>query len=148
MDYEIVKLETKTIVGITARTGNGDAGYKQVIGKLWADFMSDGLEASICNRASSFCVGLYSDYDLAKMEYDVTVGTAVLENGNPELSHKTIPAGRYARFEVKGDVVEDVSTAWDEIARTPLDRAFSADFEEYRGSENGVAEVDIYVALR
>lgn len=49
---------------------------------------------------------------------------------------------------IQGDVVKDVSRAWEEIWSMPLERAFSADFEEYISNENGIAEIDIYIALK
>ncbi len=148
MNYEIVNLEEKTIVGLTARTGNTDPDCQKIIGGLWQDFMGKGIMNGLKNKANAYCVGLYSDYDFATMKYDVTVGAEVSENGNSELSAKTIPAGKYARFSIKGDVVKDVSNAWQEIWAMSLERTFTADFEEYISNENGVAEVYIYVALK
>lgn len=37
MNYEIVNLEEKIVVGITARTGNNDPECQKVIGGLWQD---------------------------------------------------------------------------------------------------------------
>lgn len=148
MTYEIVNLAEKTIVGVTARTGNEAPDCQSIIGGLWQDFMGKGIEASVQNKANPYCVGLYSDYDFQNMTYDVTVGVEVTGNRNPELSVKQIPEGRYARFHVKGDVVKDVADAWNEIWKTDLDRSYAADFEEYLSNENGVAEIDIYVALK
>ena len=148
MNYEIVSLEAKTIVGLTARTGNNDPDCQKIIGGLWQSFMEKGVSESLKNKTNAYCVGLYSDYDFSGMKYDVTVGAEVSENGNPELSAKAIPAGKYAKFHVQGDVVKDVSRAWEEIWSMPLERTFSADFEEYISNENGVAEIDIYIALK
>jgi len=148
MDYEIVRLEAKTIVGLTARTGNNDPACQKIISGLWQDFMGKGIWDSVKNKVNPYCVGLYSDYDFGNMTYDVTVGAEALAHDNPELSAKVIPAGTYARFHIKGDVVKDVTLAWEEIWSMPLERTFSADFEEYMSNENGVAEIHIYVALK
>jgi len=148
MNYETVRLEEKIIVGLTGRTGNMDPDCQKIIGGLWQDFMGEGVSGQVKNKANSFCVGLYSAYDFIEMKYDVTVGCEVTGNSNPELSAKTIPAGRYAKFHVKGDVVKDVSDAWGIIWELPLERSFTGDFEEYTSNENGMADVNIYIALK
>lgn len=147
MNYEVVTLKEKMVVGLTAKTGNTDPDCQKIISGLWGSFMG-GTEAAIKNRSNPYSVGLYSDYDFVNMTYDVTVGAEVSENSNPELSVKIIPAGQYACFSVRGDVVTDVGNAWNEIWDMPLERSFSADFEEYISNENGVADVKIYLALK
>lgn len=146
MNYEIVTLEEKLIAGLTARTGNNDPDCTKIIGGLWQKFMGENISQNMKNKVSQYPVGLYSDYD--ETSYDVTVGTAVSENGNPELSTKVIPSGKYAKFSINGDVVKDVADAWNEIWKMPLERSFIADFEEYISNNNGVADVNIYVALK
>lgn len=146
MNYEIVTLQEKIVLGVTARTSHNDPQCQQVIGGLWQHFMAEGLVESVRNRANPYCIGLYSNYD--ETFYDVTVGVEVTENSHPELTEKTIPAGSYALFRIKGDVVRDVAEAWDKIWTLPLDRSFSGDFEEYLSNEKGVAEINIYIALK
>lgn len=148
MHYETVELQEKNIVGLTGRTGNQDPDCPKIIGGLWQDFMAKGVCEQVKNKANPYCVGLYSAYDFHQMTYDVTVGCEVTENSNPELSAKTIPAGRYAMFHVRGDMVKDVSAAWEKIWELPLERSFSGDFEEYIRMENDVADVNIYIALK
>lgn len=146
MNYEIVTLQEKIVVGVTARTSHTDPQCQQVIGGLWQKFMEDGIWASIQNQANPYCVGLYSGYD--ETSYDVTVGAEVTKNENPQLIEKIIPAGNYAVFQIKGDIVKDVAEAWDKIWALPLERNFTGDFEEYLSNENGVAEIKIYIALK
>lgn len=145
MQYEIVTLPEKKIVGLSARTGNNDPQMGAVIGGLWQKFM-DGIWSMVNHPANPYCVCLYSGYDATS--YDVTVGAEVTKNGNPTLTEKTIPAGKYAKFHIKGDVVKDVGSAWAEIWAMPLDRSFTGDFEEYLSNVDGVAEIDIYIALK
>ncbi len=148
MNYELVNLEAKTFVGVTARTGNNDPECQKIIGGLWQDFMGKGIDKSLKNKANDYCVGLYSDYDFNNMTYDVTIGAEVTENGNSELAMKTIPAGKYAKFQIKGDVVKDVANAWEQIWQMQLERTFTGDFEEYINNVDGVAEINIYIALK
>lgn len=146
MNYEVVNLEEKIIVGLTGRTGNNDPKCTEIIGGLWQKFMAESTAENVKNVVSPYPIGLYSDYDATS--YDVTIGMTVSKNENTELSVKIIPAGKYAKFSIKGDVVKDVSNAWNEIWTMSLDRSYTADFEEYLSNVDGVAEINIYVALK
>ena len=148
MDYEIAQQKEKQIVGLTARTGNLDPDCQKIICGLWQDIMDKQIAESIRNKANGYFVGLYSNYDFKEMTYDVTVGCEVTANGNPDLTAKTLPAGRYAMFRVHGDVVKDVSEAWNTIWALPLERTFTGDYEEYISNENSAADVNIYIALK
>lgn len=147
MEYEIVDQKEKQIVGLTARTGNLDPDCQRIIGSLWHEFMNRQIAEAIPNKANSFCVGLYSQYNFQDMTYDVTVGCEVTAHSESGLTLRIIPAGRYAMFSVRGDVVEDVAKAWDTIWEMPLERTYTGDYEEYISNENGIADVRIYIAL-
>ena len=143
MTYEIVELKEKTIVGFAARTGNEDPQMGAIIGDLWKQLYTPENTEKIQNRVNAYAIGLYSDYD--KEGYQVTAGFEVsdAENGNG-FAVKTIPAGRYAKFSVHGDMIEAVANSWKEIWETPLDRTFTGDFEEYLSQE----DIDIYIAIK
>ena len=143
MNYEIVELKEKTIVGFTARTSNEDPQMGAIIGGLWKQLYTPGNTEKIQNRVNAYAIGLYSDYD--KEGYQVTAGFEVsdAENGNG-FAVKTIPAGRYAKFSVHGDMIEAVANSWKEIWETSLDRTFTGDFEEYLSQE----DIDIYIAIK
>lgn len=152
MQYEIVTLKQKTMVGITARTSNSAPDMGMLIGGLWQRLFEKRLFFSIPDKANDFAVGLYSGYSgHAHDEYDVTVGCEVTRAERlPEGAiTKVIPAGRYAKFVVFGDKVTAVAGAWEKIWTLPLPRSFTGDFEEYvHTEENGDCEVHMYVALR
>ena len=143
MNYEIVELKEKTIVGFTARTSNEDPQMGAIIGDLWKQLYTPENTEKIQNRVNAYAIGLYSDYD--KEGYQVTAGFEVsdAESGNG-FTVKTIPAGRYAKFSVHGDMIEAVANSWKEIWETPLDRTFTGDFEEYLSQE----DIDIYIAIK
>ena len=143
MNYEIVELKEKTIVGFTARTSNEDPQMGAIIGGLWKQLYTPENTEKIQNRVNAYAIGLYSNYD--KEGYQVTAGFEVsdAENGNG-FAVKTIPAGRYAKFSVHGDMIEAVTNSWKEIWETPLDRTFTGDFEEYLSQE----DIDIYIAIK
>lgn len=143
MNYEIVELKEKTIVGFAARTSNEDPQMGAIIGDLWKQLYTPENTEKIQNRVNSYAIGLYSNYD--KEGYQVTAGFEVSDakSGNG-FAVKTIPAGRYAKFSVHGDMIEAVTNSWKEIWETPLDRTFTGDFEEYLSQE----DIDIYIAIK
>ena len=143
MNYEIVELKEKTIVGFAARTGNEDPEMGTIIGGLWKQLYTPENTQKIKNRVNAYAIGLYSDYD--NTGYQVTAGFEVSEPVDlAGLSVKTIPAGKYAKFSVHGDMVEAVANSWKEIWETPLERTYTGDFEEYLSME----DIDIYIAIR
>ncbi len=146
MKYEVVNLEEKVIAGISAVTSNNSPKMTEVIGKLWAELYQGGISQSIKNKVNSYAIGLYSDY--SGDNYTVTVGNEISKPENDELTVKVIPAGRYAKFSVHGNMVTAVAEAWGEIWKMNLDRSFTGDFEEYLNSDNENADIDIYIALK
>ena len=143
MNYEIVELKEKTIVGFAARTSNEDPQMGAIIGGLWKQLYTPENTEKIQNRVNAYAIGLYSDYD--KEGYQVTAGFEVSDaESRNGFTVKTIPAGRYAKFSVHGDMIEAVANSWKEIWETPLDRTFTGDFEEYLSQE----DIDIYIAIK
>lgn len=146
MNYEIVTLEEKIVVGAAAQTGNQEPDMQQVIGGLWGQLYG-GIIGNIRERANEYAIGLYSDYNDSKDNYTVTVGCEVKENKNPELAVKVIPAGRYAKFSIHGDMVKAVADTWQEIWSTDLKRTYTGDFEEYVSHDGNEADINIYIAV-
>ena len=146
MKYEIVELEKKIIAGLTARTANDDPEMGKIIGDLWNRLYQDNWYNIIQNKVSPYCYGLYSDYD--EKGYQVTIGCDVSKSQDG-LACKVIPAGKYARFEIHGDMVTAVQNAWREIWQMNLDRTYTGDFEEYVDSDmTGNATIFIYIAIK
>jgi predicted transcriptional regulator YdeE len=146
MNYEIVNLEQKTVVGVSAITSNADSQMGAVIGGLWEKLYQGGVNAAIKNKINEYAIGLYSDY--SKDQYCVTAGNEVSKPENDELTVKIIPAARYAKFSVHGHMEKAVAEAWGEIWKMDLDRSFTGDFEEYLNSDWENADIDIYIALK
>ncbi|SET29892.1 Predicted transcriptional regulator YdeE, contains AraC-type DNA-binding domain [Natronincola peptidivorans] len=146
MNYEVVNLEEKIVVGVSAITSNADPKMGEIIGGLWEKLYQGGVNATIKNKANQYAIGLYSDY--SKDTYCVTAGNEVSKAENQELTVKIIPAGRYAKFSVHGHMEKAVAEAWNEIWKMDLDRSFTGDFEEYLNSDWENANIDIYIALK
>lgn len=146
MNYEIVNLKEKIVVGVSAITSNDDPDMGKVIGGLWGKLYQDGVNESIKNKVNEYAVGLYSDYEENK--YLVTVGNEVSKAENEELIIKKIPSGKYAKFSIEGNTERVVAEAWNEIWKMDLDRSYVADFEEYLNSDFNNAQIDIYISLK
>lgn len=148
MNYEIVTVEEKRVVGIGTRTANNAADCAEKIGKLWNDFMCGGAcEKLECLGEDAPVYGLYTNYNWEEMSYDVI---AACESRNcPEgFVEAVIPAGQYAKFSFRGDVRASTAEAWDKVWKTELPRAFGVDFEEYTNcGEDMQADINIYIGL-
>ena len=146
MKYEVVNLEEKIVVGVSATTGNDDPKMGQVIGGLWEKLYKGGVYEAIKNKVNEYAIGLYSDYKDNK--YLVTAGNEVSKAENREFTIKKIPAGKYAKFSIEGHMEKAVVEAWNEIWKMDLNRSYIADFEEYLNSDFDNAKIDIYVSLK
>ncbi len=60
-----------------------------------------------------------------------TTGGSDLPEGFGLIAEK-IPAGKYAKFDLKGDPESEVVAFWTKLHAVGLDRKFQADFEEYQ----------------
>lgn len=146
MNYELVQLEQKIVVGVSAITSNSDPKMGEVIGGLWGMLYQGGVSSAIKNKINEYAIGLYSDY--SNDQYCVTAGNEVSKPENDELTVKIIPAGKYAKFSVHGHMEKAVSEAWAEIWKMDLDRSYTGDFEEYLNSDWENADIHIYIALK
>ncbi len=150
MEYEIVTLEEKIVAGVSARTNNMNPDMGAVIGGLWKRFFEEGIYAAIPHKENGKALGIYTDYaGNEKSDYTAVVACEVqkewAENG---CSSYRVPAGRYAKFVVHGDMVQAVAAAWQEIWQMDLPRTFQCDFEEYQDDRMEDAEIHIYVGLK
>lgn len=146
MDYKVVQLEEKIIVGVSALTGNSDPDMGEIIRGLWIELYQGGVSSMIKNKSNQYAIGLYSDY--TSDQYCVTVGNEVTRAENPDLTVKIIPAGKYAKFSVHGHMEKAVANVWGEIWQMDLDRSFTGDFEEYLSDDINDCNIDIYIAIK
>jgi len=151
MNYEIVNLEAKKIVGLSARTNNSSPDMGMVIGGLWSKFYQDGVHAAVTDKKNDKALGVYTNYaGTEKEDYDVIAGCEVGQAGAgpKETILTTIPAGKYAKFIVIGDMHQAVAEAWGKIWQMNLPRNFVCDFEEYQNEDMEHAEIHIYIGLK
>lgn len=151
MNYEIVELKEKTVVGVTARTKNSDENMGTIIGSLWNEFYQNGIYASIVNKINEKSLGIYSEYESdVNGEYSVTVACEVEKTDKVPNNTviKTIPAGKYAKFIVRGHMQKAVAAFWQEFWNMDLNRTYVCDFEEYQNASVEDAEIHIYIAIQ
>lgn len=148
LEYEIVSLPEKQIVGIAAQTSNTAPDMQQVIGSMWSKFYSEGIYEAIPGKTDAKALGIYTDY--AGDNYTALVACAVDGSGNApqDTVRRTIPAGKYAKFIVHGDMVTAVSAFWQQLWAMELPRAFTYDYEEYQSDEMENAEIHMYISLK
>ena len=150
MEYEIVTLEEKIAAGVSARTNNNSPDMGAVIGGLWNRFYKEGIWGSVPGKVNEKALGIYTDY-AGDENADYTVLAAWETAEEPEKTKDAacrIPAGRYAKFVIHGDMVQAVAAAWREIWQMNLPRSFQCDFEEYQDESMENAEIHIYVGLK
>lgn len=113
-------------------------------------FFEQGIYTDITNKVGASTIGLYDQYENdANGAYDITVCTEVGKVDMVPMGCvvKHIPAGKYAKFKVKGQVQEAVARFWMELWKMNLRRSYKGDFEEYVGGTPEACEIDIYIAL-
>lgn len=151
MEYEIVNLREKKIIGINARTNNMSPDMPVIIGGLWDRFFREGIFNNIKNKLNYKAIGAYSDYaSKALGDYTVTIGTEVekVEDIPEGAVEKIIPEGKYAKFIVKGDQVKAVQKFWARLWEMDLDRSYICDFEEYQDENMDNSTIHIYVSIK
>ena len=154
MEYEVVTMEEKKVVGLAARTNNMSSDMGNVIGGLWNDFYGKGVYQAIGHKADQKALGIYKDYaGDHRDDYTVMVACTVTEAEKTKdapvpVVSTVIPAGKYARFIVKGDCKTAVGEFWQKLWSMDLPRSFQCDYEEYQNDDCEHAEVHIYIGLK
>lgn len=151
MKYEIVHLEEKKVVGISIRANNQSPDVYQKIGELWTRFFTPQFYGSIENKTDGKALGIYTDYE-SDQNGDYSLITACEVSDTDKMPEgtvaRTIPAGKYAKFVVKGELHQAIGQFWQELWAMDLPRAFGADFEEYQNSDSENAEIHVYIGLK
>ncbi len=151
MQYEIVNLQERAIVGLTARTNNASPDMGDVIGGLWSRFYQDGIYQTIQNKRNDKTMGVYTDYaGNERDDYSIVVGCEVDDAADiPDGAIvKTIPAGQYAKFVVQGHMQKAVHEFWQKLWTMDLPRSYVCDFEEYQNADAENALIHIYIGLK
>ncbi len=150
MNYEVITLNEKIVVGKSIMTTNENGQSMKDIGVVWQRFINDGIFNSIKNKTTNRGIGLYTDYESdATKPYRFMCCTEVSKSDNSDLETRTIGSGKYAKFTIKGDMVESVSKAWQEIWTMNLDRRYTDDFEVYHNDSKDMNNqtIELYISI-
>lgn len=150
MDYEIVNLKEKILSATKpTRLSNLDANVSKKIELAWHNFSEkcSEVEDKITNKP----ICTYSNYESdEKGLYDVSIGYEVKNDSclKTDWVKKIIPAGKYAKFVVKGNMVKEISNFWQNLWQMDLPRKFECDFEECQNMDMLNAEVHVYISVK
>ena len=155
MEAKLQSVKEMQVVGIEIRTTNQNEMNPATaqIPALWGRFQQERIIDQVPGRApSGFPLGVYSKYESDHSgPYSVLAGIEVadLKDIPHGLVGLTIPAGNYLVFTAQGPMPHALIQAWGVIWRyfsadPQYARAYSADFESYRGPE----QVDIHIAIK
>lgn len=148
MNYEIVTLKERRVVGLGTRTGNEQPDAAEKIGQVWNDLYCGGGCEKLKDVVGETSYGLYCNYSGDGSSYDMLAAVETAAPAPEGFREVVIPGGKYAKFSFQGDVQKDVVRFWGEIWNTQLARAYTVDFEEYPPCEDMAnAQINIYVAL-
>ena len=102
MEYEIVNLDEKKAVGISAVTNNKSPEMPKIIGGLWDEFYKK-VYGEINDKANNKSIGMYHKYQ-PNCDYTVSI-CAEVNDANQNYEVITIPSGKYAKFIVKATLL-------------------------------------------
>lgn len=145
MNHEVVERTDQVLIGFEIRTSSDDA---HEIGEHWGRFMIGGVADEIPGRADDTIVAAYCDYESDHTgPYTFFLGCPVRAGTEvpPGMVERRLPAGRYAHFVAEGPQPEALLQTWEQATKTPLKRAFVADFEVHRAADPD--RVEIFVGL-
>lgn len=154
MDYRIEEHPGCRMAGIELRVTPAGGRAMQDIMSHWKRFFEDGVAGAVPSRKGAHIVAVYSDYDGDYTQpYGLTLGAEVEgDDDAPEgMVNKVIHPGKFAVFTVEGTGPEAFGAAWQGIWETPLERAYTADFEFYSADSFVDADnhpVEIWIALK
>jgi len=150
MNYEIVNLKEKQVVGLVKKTTNNNNKSVEDIKRLWEEFFIKGHYENIKNRKDNKSIGLYTDYqgDFTK-PYNFFCCCEVnnIDSIKDPLVSKTIPRGKYAKFIINGDVQNSIGEFWMKLWKMDLDRKYSCDFEEYQNNTEDMKNQEIHIYI-
>ena len=147
-------IDTFYVIGLSVRTSNGNGQAARDIPALWNRFFTEGTAAKIPGRLSEDLYCLYTDYETDHTgPYTTVLGYKVkdLDTVPEGLTGATVPGKNFEVFSASGKLSDGVVFhEWTRIWSTPLDRAYSGDFEVYGPEAQNPedARVNIYIALQ
>jgi predicted transcriptional regulator YdeE len=148
------------VVGLATRTHNAaEMNGKGKIGEVWQTFLARNLAAKIPNKLGVDLVAIFTDYETdhtGHYTYLLGVPVSSTEHLPPGLTHRRVPAGRYAVLcSNRGVIKQVVPEIWQRIwqmspSQLGGSRAFQTDYEIYdqRAADPDNAQIEVHIGLR
>jgi predicted transcriptional regulator YdeE len=154
MNYEKIKLKSKTIMGVKERTSNAlESDFENAkIPSLWRAYFQSAILDPIPNEVPDTPpYAIYCNYENGvNGEYDVIVGAQVSKTPKFSAPYEVmnLKSGTYLRFDAKGKMPMATVELWAKIwhffeKNSEFKRNFETDFEVYPGED----EVSIYIGI-
>lgn len=134
MNYEIVNLQKKFLLGIGIKTTNENKQAAEDISKIWKEVWDKDIFLSVENKENNFLYGLYTKYEgdyTQPYYYYVCCETGDINHRAGESTSFSIPEAKYAKFSIRGNYMDSVEKLWNVIWQTDLKRKYTYDFEIY-----------------
>lgn len=142
MNYHIIEQDGFTIAGIRQEFSYVDGEHLQGIGNMWQEAYKSGVEDRLFELNNGIIPGLLGvcvdQGEIQEKQMEYWIATAY-EGELPEgLSAFTIPASKWAVFEVQGPMPESMQSLWKQIVSewfpsNPYEHAWLPELEVYRG---------------
>jgi predicted transcriptional regulator YdeE len=141
---ERIELPALRFAGLTARVSNAEP---ELIGDHWRRFHADETVTHITGKANPNVFAVYTEYESDYTgAYTLLIGysiapDAVVPGG---IRVVEVPAQHYAVILASGEQPQATISAWQWVWASALDRAYTADFDEYIAP----GDVRLHVAVR
>ncbi|WP_374334519.1 GyrI-like domain-containing protein [Leeia sp.] len=151
MNYHTLQ-QPQRIIGMAFRTSNDTA--DQDIPAYWQQVMGGQKLDGIRGRLDDAVYAVYTEFSHPGVDnvgpYTYVIGVAVSDDAPvPDgLQAFTLPAARYAVFDVPSGRPEHVGERWRDIWNwNDARKAYRCDFERYRQQADGRCDIAIHVGL-
>ena len=135
-EYAIKELEQIYIVGFSLETSLTGDRYITDLENIWYQYAEQYPLSKITNKLDEKIYVVYTNYGSGDDGYGFTIvlghRVANLDAVPADLDSITVPASKYAVFNVSGNLEQNVSQMWEHIEEDAgLERAYNADLEIY-----------------
>jgi len=150
MKTEIIEVSPLYLAGVTVRTTNQNGQSQKDIGDLWGRIMQGNLLSKIEDKLSDDTYCVYTDYESDYLgAYTCLIGHKVASPDHvPDgFTGITVEGGKYQVYELDGKFPEKVHAAWQEIWKSDVNRAYTADYDVYNANAKSFEETDVKIYL-
>lgn len=141
MEYVIIELPKKVVAGIIKKIPIQTPSMS-----LWGEFYTNTI-SKIEGQYNTKAYGLYYDFQETGCTTMVACEVQCEEEQDIPIVRYTIPAGRYAKFCIKGEVHQVVPMFWSKINEIGLERSYQCDFEVFPSKDTEDIDIEIYISI-